>query len=65
MTREKRAERKKIVRDTREIIDRTSPARSVKGKVTEQTKRDAKRKREPVAMKIYDKVYGKDKVKMK
>lgn len=65
MTREKRAERKKIVRDTREIIDRTSPARSVKGKVTEQTKRDAKRKKEPVAMKIYDKVYGKDKVKMK
>lgn len=65
MTREKRAERKKIIRDTREIIDRTSPARSVKGKVTEQTKRDSKRKREPVAMKIYDEVYGKDKVKMK
>lgn len=31
----------------------------------QQEKRAAKREKEPVAMKIYDKVYGKDKVKMK
>lgn len=75
MTREKRAERKKIVRDTREIIDRTSPARSVKGKVkkkaldqapySDQAKRDDKRKKEPMAAKIYDKTYGNDKWKPK
>lgn len=48
MTRGKRAERKKIVRDTREIIDRTSPARSVKGKVKPSAKPVKKKKKNPL-----------------
>ena len=57
--------RAEMVRRAAERGLEKAAASKAKGKVTEQTKRDAKRAKEPVAMKIYDKVYGKDKVKMK
>lgn len=64
-TRTKNEDMKTVRRNARAIVDTTSPARSAKGKVTDQTKRDTKRAKEPVAAKVYDKVYGKNKWKTK
>lgn len=58
--------RVEMVRRTAErALDKVGKAAPKAAFKSEQTKRDAKRAKEPVAMKIYDKVYGKDKVKMK
>lgn len=64
-TRTKNEDMKTVRRNARAIVDTTSPSRSTKGKVTEAVKRDAKRAKEPVAAKLYDKAYGKDKWKTK
>ncbi len=64
-TRTKNETMEGVRRNARAIVDTTSPARSTKGKVTEETKRATKRAKEPVASAIYDKAYGKNKWKTK
>ncbi len=54
-----------VRRAAERALDKVGKAAPKAAFKSEQTKRDTKRAKEPVAMKIYDKVYGKDKVKMK